>query len=170
MSAQKLEKLDARYSARLRVAEDPGLLRLIAAFLAHSGDSWFCLLGLGLLLWLGTPYWQMRAFTMIAGIIITAILVMLIKFTVRRQRPKGEWGSIYRNTDPHSFPSGHSARTWMLTTLAVGLGPFWLAALFFVWSLLVGWARVSMGVHYLTDVLAGWFLGVVMGLFFLWLF
>ena len=32
---------DARLSEQMRVAEKPGALRTIAAFFAHSGDSWF---------------------------------------------------------------------------------------------------------------------------------
>ncbi len=38
MSFRSLLELDARLSAQLRVAEKPGLLRNLAAFLAHSGD------------------------------------------------------------------------------------------------------------------------------------
>ena len=41
MSFRSLLELDARLSDQLRVAEKPGLLRSIAVFFAHSGDSWF---------------------------------------------------------------------------------------------------------------------------------
>jgi membrane-associated phospholipid phosphatase len=88
-------------------------------------------------------------------VITTAVLVLLVKFSVRRQRPAGEWGQIYRSSDPHSFPSGHAARAAMLAVLAAGLGPAWLAGLLLVWAPLVGLARVAMGVHYLSDVVAG---------------
>ena len=39
-----------------------------------------------------------------------------------------------------------------------------------VWAPLVGLARVSMGVHYLSDILVGIAIGVVMGLVVLGLF
>jgi len=160
----KLLEIDTLYTNRLRIAEKPGLIRVLAIFFAHSGDSWFWILGLGLLWWLGDEYWRLRAGIMLLSILATAILVMLIKFTVRRKRPVGEWGEIYRKTDPHSFPSGHSARAFMLSTLALGLGPSWLGILLFAWAPLVILSRVAMGVHYLSDVLIGAMIGILIGL------
>ena len=147
----------------MRIAEQPGLLRTVAAVLAHSGDSWFCLAGLGLLWWLGTDYWKGRALHLIIAILLTALVVFVVKLVVRRRRPEGEWGKFYRSTDPHSFPSGHAVRVVMLTVVMLGLGPLWLGLLLLVWAPLVGLARVSMGVHYLSDVLAGMFLGLLVG-------
>ncbi len=164
MSFKEILALDARFSERLRVAENPGLLRNIAAFFAHSGDSWFCLLALGILWWLGTEAWRWRATLLIIAIIITAVLVLMLKFTIRRQRPAGEWGEIYRTTDPHSFPSGHATRAFLLATMALGLGPAWFGAALAIWAPLVALARVAMGVHYLSDILAGLGIGVVMGI------
>jgi undecaprenyl-diphosphatase len=159
----RILELDARLTSRLRIAEQPGALRSLAAVLARSGDSWFWLVGLGLV-WLVKPDgWRERAGVMIAGILVTAALIMAIKFTVRRRRPEGEWGGIYRNTDPHSFPSGHAARVVMLAMLALSLGPAWFAALLVVWAPLVGLARIAMGVHYVSDVVAGMVFGGVMG-------
>jgi len=164
---QRYLELDARLSRQLRVAENPGLLRTWNAFLAHSGDSWFMLLGLLVVWLLGTPYWRERAVIMAVAIVITALVVMAIKFTVRRSRPEGEWGSIYRSTDPHSFPSGHAARAAMLAVLALGLGPVWFAVVLLVWAPLVALARVAMGLHYLSDALAGVLIGVMIAVVFL---
>ena len=154
---QRLLELDAALSARLRVAERPGLLRSLAAFFAHSGNSWFWLLGLVLLWWLGAPEWKHKALVMGVGILISAVLVMLIKFTVRRQRPAGQWGEIYRSTDPHSFPSGHAARACLLAVLAVGLGPAWFGALLAAWAPLVclAWSRWVFTIYRMW--LPGWF-------------
>ncbi len=151
----------------MRVAERPGWLRSLAVLLAHSGNSWFWLIALGVVWWQGSPYWRDLAVVMALGIVVTALLVMAIKFTVRRRRPEGEWGNIYRSTDPHSFPSGHAARAMMLAVLALGFGPAWLGAVLLVWALCVSLARVAMGVHYLSDILAGMFFGLVMGVLIL---
>jgi undecaprenyl-diphosphatase len=158
-----LLELDARLSARLRVAERPGLLRNAAAVVAHSGDSWFWWAGLALLWWRGNAFWRPWALTVLVSIIALAVIVLAIKFSIRRRRPEGEWGAIYRSTDPHSFPSGHAARAMLIAVLVSGLGPWWLAVILWVWMPLVGLARVAMGVHYLSDVLAGVLLGVFAG-------
>jgi undecaprenyl-diphosphatase len=158
-----LIELDRSYSERLRIAEKPGAIRTAAVILAHSGDSWFWLAGLGIVWLLGNTYWKHLATVMIIAILITAGVVFIIKFTVRRSRPQGEWGKFYRSTDPHSFPSGHAVRSMMLAVIMLGLGPFWLGLILIVWAPLVGLARVAMGVHYLSDVVAGMILGIVIG-------
>lgn len=161
---QRMLELDARLSEKMRVAERPGLLRSGAALLAHSGDSWFWLLALGAMWLVGPLQWRPQIAVMVVGIVVTAVVVMAIKFTVRRRRPDGEWGRVYRSTDPHSFPSGHAARALMLAVLGLGMGPLWWGTLLLVWALCVSLARVAMGVHYLADIVAGMLLGLVMGL------
>ncbi|MBV6396226.1 MAG: hypothetical protein HFACDABA_01820 [Anaerolineales bacterium] len=163
MTFRSLLELDARLSDRLRVAEQPGLLRALAVFFAHSGDSWFWGLGLFLVWQFGDSFWKQWALVLFAAIAALAVIVLTIKFLVRRRRPAGEWGGIYRNTDPHSFPSGHAARAFMIAALALGLGPAWLAILLCVWAPLVALARVAMGVHYLSDIIAGAALGIIVG-------
>jgi undecaprenyl-diphosphatase len=160
----RLLEADARLSSKMRIAERPGILRTSAALLAHSGDSWFWLLGLGVLWLAGNDYWKSRAVSLAIGIVLTAVAVMTTKFLVRRKRPEGEWGSIYRSTDPHSFPSGHAARSVMLAVLAIALGPASLAVVLIIWAPFVCLARVAMGLHYLSDVIAGIVFGLVAGL------
>lgn len=159
---EKWLEQDAQLSARLRI-EDPGLLRRLAIFFGHSGDSWFWGLGLLLLIWLANPSWKYIAWALLLGIALTAVVVLIIKFSVRRSRPAGEWGQIYRKADPHSFPSGHAARAAMLAVLGLALGPAWFGALLLVWAPLVGLARVATGLHFVSDVLVGWLLGILMG-------
>ncbi|HUF38493.1 MAG TPA: phosphatase PAP2 family protein [Anaerolineales bacterium] len=158
---------DARASVRLQIARGPGLLRWAAIVLAHSGDSWFWLFGLGIVWLAGPEDWKGRVLLMAAAILVTAVLVMILKFTIRRQRPAGEWGAIYRRTDPHSFPSGHAARAFLLPVLALATGPAWFVVALWVWAPLVGLSRVAMGVHYLSDIVAGAAFGAAIGLVFL---
>ena len=164
MNLQSVIELDAKLSNQMRVAEKPGALRAFAAFFAHSGDSWFWWLAL-ILLWLVSNSqwrrWEVVEFVGIGGL---AALVMVIKFLVRRKRPEGDWGSIYRNTDPHSFPSGHAARAFLIAVVASALAPAWLATLLWIWAPLVSVARVAMGVHYVSDVIAGAALGIAVAM------
>jgi undecaprenyl-diphosphatase len=161
---RKVLELDYRASSHLRLPESRGFFRSLMVFFAHSGDSWFWLVAL-ILVWIFTAgAWHTLAALMTVGILGLAVLVLAIKFTVRRQRPEGKWGAIYRNTDPHSFPSGHAARALFLAVLALGQGPLWFGLLLLVWAPLVALARVALGVHYLSDILAGLLLGLLAGL------
>ena len=161
MSLRSILELDARLSEKMRVADKPGALRAIAVFFAHSGDSWFWLIALILGWFYSNSSWKEWEVVEFVGIGGLAALVMGIKFLVRRKRPEGEWGSIYRNTDPHSFPSGHAARAFLIAVIATALAPAWLGILLWVWAPLVSVARVAMGVHYVSDIVAGAILGVV---------
>ncbi len=163
MNPSRLAQIDTRWSARVRVAERPGGLRNLAALLAHSGDSWFWAAGLLATIVWGSIEWRGWAIRILAAIAALAIVVMAIKLLVRRRRPAGEWGSIYRLTDPHSFPSGHAARAALLAVLIAAWGPAGLAPLVILWAPLVSLARVAMGVHYLSDVVAGVALGLLAG-------
>lgn len=160
----KILEMDRDGSYALRVAEKPGLLRTVAMIFAHSGDSWFWGLGLLVLWLLGNTFWKQWSVYELFWISLLAALVMSLKFTIRRRRPEGEWGAIYRNTDPHSFPSGHAARAFLIVVIATLLGPFWLATILWIWAPLVSLARVAMGVHYLSDIFAGALVGVLVAL------
>lgn len=156
--------LDARWSERVRLAETSGWPRRAAIFLAHSGDSWFWGIGLVLVWLIGDAAWKYRAVAIFFAIGGLAVIVQTLKWTIRRQRPPGEWGALYRTADPHSFPSGHAARALMLAVFGAALGPAWFAGLLMVWGPLVALARVMMGVHYLSDIAAGAILGALVGL------
>ena len=164
MNLRSILELDARLSEKMRVADKPGALRATAVFFAHSGDSWFWWAALILLWFFADPVWREWVVVEFFGIGVLAALVMAIKFLVRRKRPEGEWGKIYRNTDPHSFPSGHAARAFLITVVASALAPGWLAVVLWIWAPLVAIARVAMGVHYVSDVVAGAAFGVVVAL------
>jgi membrane-associated phospholipid phosphatase len=164
MNLRSILELDAQLSNQMRVAEKPGALRAIAAFFAHSGDSWFWGAALIILWFFSNPFWREWEVVEFVGISLLAALVMGIKFLVRRRRPEGEWGSIYRNTDPHSFPSGHAARAFLIAVVGSALGPPWLGILLWIWAPLVALARVSMGVHYVSDIVAGAILGIVIAI------
>lgn len=95
------------------------------------------------------------------------LLIVTAKHLVGRQRPK--LASEIIPVDGFSFPSGHAAGAaavgivcaWVLcrwvvhrTTAQVAV---WGATLTVV--MLIGFSRVYLGVHYVTDVLAGWLVG-----------
>ncbi len=159
---EKLLEVDARLSKAVRVLEN-SRIKPWAAFFAHSGDSWFWLAGLLLIAFTGNEFWKRWAIILTFSLLILAVFVLSLKFLIRRRRPEGEWGQIYRATDPHSFPSGHAARAFLFLVLILGLGPTWLAWVMVFWAPLISMARVMMGVHYVSDVVAGVIIGTIFG-------
>jgi len=154
---------DAELSQRIRIPENKLALKKTAALLAHSGDSWFLGAGLALLWLFGPRPWRPNLQLLFIGILVTAVCVLILKFSIKRPRPEGEWGQIYRSSDPHSFPSGHAARATMLTLLMLLTGNIWLGLLMIFWTLLVAAARIGLGVHYLSDIVAGTIIGATFG-------
>jgi len=148
---------DAELSQRIRIPDNQRVLKKTASLLAHSGDSWFLGAGLALLWAVGPRSWRPNIQFLFIGIAFTAVTVLILKFSIKRPRPEGEWGQIYRSSDPHSFPSGHAARVMLLSGYA------WIGAGMLIWAILVGLSRVGLGVHYYSDILAGTGIGVLMG-------
>ncbi|QKG51299.1 phosphatase PAP2 family protein [Hymenobacter sp. BRD67] len=92
----------------------------------------------------------------VVGLGGSMLLTQVIKYAVARPRPT-LWVSILPEYT-FSFPSGHAMDTAALATALFFVLPrhrgLWLLAPLF--SLAVGWARMYLGVHYPSDVLAGW--------------
>jgi membrane protein DedA with SNARE-associated domain/membrane-associated phospholipid phosphatase len=101
---------------------------------------------------------------LVAGMTLTSVGFHEVKDIVDRPRPPdplvGYSGS--------SFPSGHAAHSvlyvWLAVTIVLRLRPGMARATAvvvtgFVLTGLVGLSRVYLGVHYLSDVNAGWALG-----------
>lgn len=120
--------------------------------------------------------WMTRKHRMALDIILSVgggmILSSLLKEIFERPRP--DLVPHYYNVLHHSFPSGHSM---MSAVVYLTLGAL-LASLQSRWSLkiyimgtamaltfLVGISRIYLGVHWPTDVLAGWAAGAVWALF-----
>lgn len=95
------------------------------------------------------------------ALIVTSVLVVIVKRTVRRARPAGEIQALVP-PDRFSFPSGHTAAAFALAISMFGAIPL-LAPALIVIAVLVGYARMYLGVHYPLDVLAGACIGVFTG-------
>lgn len=130
--------------------------------ITQLGSSWFAAIVCGsILLWL---LWQRRFSTAIAigGVFLIAKLLETgLKLTFERARPTVV--PHLQDASGYSFPSGHTMTAvityGLLAAVLVGqlsgrarwIPPI-IAGLLVV---LVGFSRVYLGVHYLTDVLAG---------------
>jgi undecaprenyl-diphosphatase len=96
------------------------------------------------------------------AVLTTAILVTAIKFTLRRERPRGAESASWTampSYDRHSFPSGHAARMASIATIATAAETRLLPAGILL-TVAVALARVALGIHYLLDVAVGMLVGL----------
>lgn len=160
---ERLSALDIRLTAWFRRFASTPLSFRCAPLLAQSGDSW-TVCGLLLIGWIFSRGAAQRNFAYLGlSTAITAFLVLGLKALIGRSRPKGDWGAVYRRFDPYAFPSGHAVRGGLIAALASGFLPGWAAVLVWIWALLMTLSRVVTGVHYVSDVLAGFALGLALG-------
>ncbi|MFW3171200.1 phosphatase PAP2 family protein [Geodermatophilus sp. CPCC 206100] len=165
-------RLDEAVSRALYAGDDrtPALDLLLEA-LTTPGVVWFrVLVSLPVLFWLGTRRAWWTAGWVVAANVTVSPLTVLLKELVGRVRPAFEDGGL--SYGGLSYPSGHSAGIATLVTVALvlawpRLAPRWrrpavLAGV--ALAVLVGLTRMWLGVHFLSDVLGGWSLGVAWSL------
>ena len=150
---------------------DAPVLQWAHALASQGSDRFFILLSalgyqwgvvpvdIALVLWLGFKRRLREGLFAGVAVIGSALLNLGAKHLFARQRPS-LWESIAPETT-YSFPSGHAMGSmtlaWVLVLLAWRTRwrvPVLVGALAF--TLLVGLSRVYLGVHYPSDILAGW--------------
>ncbi len=164
--------VDAAVSEALYAGDDrAGALDLLLEFLTAPGLSWFRIaVFLPVLVLLLRRRLVWTAAWLVTAVVLIAPLTTLLKEFFGRVRPDfAEGGARYESL---SFPSGHSSGIATLVTVALVLAWPLLARRARYWALaggaalvvLVGLTRMWLGVHYLSDVLGGWSLGVAWSL------
>ena len=154
------------------VFDDPILLRA-HAFAGPGLDGFFVVVSrigyqgvvaidvLLVLALLAIRRWREATFAAVA-FLGSALLNLGAKQFFQRHRPT-LWESISPE-DSFSFPSGHAMGSMTLAATAVLLAwpTRWrwpMLVLMAVFTLLVGYSRVHLGVHFPSDILAGWMAG-----------
>ena len=103
-------------------------------------------------------------YALLTGIIIDAFLVLGLKTAFGRPRPYTELPVGLFSVELSSFPSGHASRAFLVANI---WGWFQKKRRFhiflLVFAFLISFSRVYLGVHYLSDVIAGAVLGSATG-------
>ncbi len=165
-----LDARDQRIRGRMSGWRPPRWFRLWMIWASRLGDGWLWV-GVGALLAAGgTATARLLAAAALAAATANASIVAL-KGRVKRARPGSQPGNTLFamggdggrfEFDAFSFPSGHALNAF---ALAAVVGPAFPPA----WPVLgvvaasIAASRVVLGVHFLSDVLAGAVLGTFVG-------
>lgn len=123
---------------------------------------------LGLLLWrCRWRFWQPLVSVGLAVALADTLCYRVIKALVYRARPfntpeLSDWLRKVGEAHGASFPSNHTANVMAGAVVLAGFFPR-ARYMFYTLAALVALSRVSLGVHYPSDVLAGSILGAVCG-------
>lgn len=98
-------------------------------------------------------------FQTVIGFGTTFLAVMLIKTTIKRERP----GIKYKGWQRYRMPSHHTASAGCLCTIAYLHLPI-LALYLIPLLLLTAWSRISTGMHKLDEVVVGALLGSIIAI------
>ena len=144
----------------------------LASFISAFGEELACVAVIGFLYWCyDKRFGRFVGLNVLIGIVLNP---MIKNVFVRRRpyfdspeikclKPVDKSADIYNiAAQEYSFPSGHSVNAVAVYGSAAVFGKKkYLAVIAVVLSLLIGVSRFCLGVHYPTDVLAGWLLGLV---------
>ena len=132
---------------------------------------------LGLLLlgtaWIrGSRKWSRVFLAMLVAMALAGVAGNIIKRTIPRPRPSVHtelrWGGPHFSTKYHSFPSGHvGASTAFFAVLFIARRRVGLACLPI--PILIGFSRMYIGAHYLSDVVCAAVVGFLCALLVVWL-
>ena len=87
---------------------------------------------------------------------------LLSKNIIKKRRPTIEHGikQVIRPPDKYSFPSGHAASS-TLFFLIINQNIPTIGIYFSIWMICIFLSRITLGLHYISDVVGGILLGIL---------
>jgi undecaprenyl-diphosphatase len=131
----------------------------------RGGDGWlWFVIGLAILLFGDTERFAAVAGASLAGVLSVTAFIWLKRFTGRKRPCFIEphcWATLLP-PDQFSFPSGHTMTAFAVCVSLSLFYPALSVGLFFC-ALSVAISRILLGMHFLSDVLAGALIGTALG-------
>ena len=161
MILTKLLLLDKQLTDHItQLTQKPMMIGFLKLF-SHSADS-LIIIPVLVLLWFIKPELQPTLTEPIAfSLGIATLITVIFKFTIRRERPVIETRGLTHKTDPYTFPSGHSMRSSALAFSVLFSAYYTTGTILMLWAIIIGTARISKKMHYLSDIIGGYAVGLV---------
>src|SRR5262249_9617482 len=140
-------------------------VRFYSMAATRAGDGWLWLaIGIAILLFGEQERFEAVAAGALAAL-LSILLFMMLKRVAGRKRPceiePHRWATLLP-PDEFSLPSGHTMTAFALaTTLSIFYPTLILTLLFFAFS--IAMSRILLGMHFLSDVVAGALIGTILG-------
>jgi len=158
-------RIDQGVMRRVHRWPAPRWVRVWMTAASRAGDGWLWLaIGVALLLFGDGQRWAAVSGAASAAVFST-LLFMLLKRFFNRRRPceiQAHCWATLTPPDEYSFPSGHTMVAFAVTTALSQFYPELLWTLLF-FSASIAVSRIILGMHFLTDVIAGAALGAAIG-------
>jgi undecaprenyl-diphosphatase len=161
----QIQSNDHRLMRRVHRWRAPRWFRILMIVATRGGDGWLWYM-LGLILVVFGGQHRVAAIAAAACAAAAGIFVFrTLKHASHRKRPceiePHCWASILP-PDKYSFPSGHSITAF---AVAIAIGSFYseLLGSLVTAALLIAASRIILGMHFLSDVLAGALIGLLLG-------
>ena len=109
-----------------------------------------------------------RAILLLSSLTLASLITLALKFTIDRPRPFHTYDFIEKLSagGSPSFPSGHTTEAFAFAVALCFAFPRWYIIIpSLIWASAVGYTRMSLGVHYPSDVMAGAILGIATAYF-----
>ncbi|WP_432455968.1 MULTISPECIES: phosphatase PAP2 family protein [unclassified Agarivorans] len=129
----------------------------LAKIVSHSGDGYYYALFAGVIAF--TSHAEAFISLSLPAYALELLCYLLLKQVFRRDRPQA-LPVFIRPSDRFSFPSGHSAGAFVMASCIAQVFPTW-GMFAFTWASLIACSRVLLGVHFISDVVAGAGLGLL---------
>jgi undecaprenyl-diphosphatase len=160
-----IERRDHRLMRKMNRWRAPRWIRYWMIAATRAGDGWLWY-GLGAMLMI---YGGAQRFEAVGAASLAALTGVLIFKAIKKisQRPRPCqfephcWSKVLP-PDQFSFPSGHTMTAFSVALVVSYFYPSLEGALFFL-AISIAVSRVVLGMHFLSDVLAGVVLGVALG-------